>query len=275
MAAAHEPQHRSRVVAAPWPGVYLVQTESARHFPRHWHGNFGIGLIDHGAHRSASGRGTVEAYAGDLIAHNPGEVHDGHPLGGPTRRWRMVHVEPEALQAATLGPGDTPHTGLAIARPVMHDPQLRAALQRLFAGADTPDHGTLAGEEDWARVCGLLLQAHANEAPAPSSAPGDLARVRERLADELLAPPALAALAALAGLSRYQLLRRFTQAYGLPPHAWLQQQRNERARQLIRQGHPLVDAAAASGFADQSHMTRHFVRQFGFTPGAWRRATLQ
>ncbi|RYF38322.1 MAG: helix-turn-helix domain-containing protein, partial [Comamonadaceae bacterium] len=55
-------------------------------------------------------------------------------------------------------------------------------------------------------------------------------------------------------------------------HAWLLQLRAERARGLIGQGAPLVQAAAASGFADQSHMTRVFARQFGFTPGAWRRA---
>jgi AraC-like DNA-binding protein len=29
-----------------------------------------------------------------------------------------------------------------------------------------------------------------------------------------------------------------------------------------------------AGFADQSHLTRVFARQFGFTPGAWRRAVV-
>jgi AraC-like DNA-binding protein len=41
---------------------------------------------------------------------------------------------------------------------------------------------------------------------------------------------------------------------------------------LIRRGTSLADTAAASGFADQSHMTRIFTRHFGFTPGAWQRA---
>ena len=97
-------------------------------------------------------------------------------------------------------------------------------------------------------------------------------RVRERLADELLAPPTLAELAAMTGLSTYQVLRRFEKAYGVPPHAWLVLQRAERARHLIRNGADLAQAAAASGFSDQSHMTRIFARQFGFTPGAWQRA---
>jgi AraC-like DNA-binding protein len=67
-------------------------------------------------------------------------------------------------------------------------------------------------------------------------------------------------------------LRRFEKAYGVPPHAWLLLQRGERARSLIREGSTLAQAATSCGFADQSHMTRLFVRQFGFTPGAWQRA---
>jgi AraC-like DNA-binding protein len=96
--------------------------------------------------------------------------------------------------------------------------------------------------------------------------------LRDRLAGDLLDPPSLADLAAMTALSRYQVLRCFQRAYGLPPHAWLMGERAERARQLIRSGSTLASAASASGFADQSHMTRVFVRQFGFTPGRWKTA---
>jgi len=33
----------------------------------------------------------------------------------------------------------------------------------------------------------------------------------------------------------------------------------------------LAEAAAAGGFADQSHMTRHFKARFGITPGRYTR----
>jgi AraC-like DNA-binding protein len=96
--------------------------------------------------------------------------------------------------------------------------------------------------------------------------------VRQCLADRLQDPPTLGELAAMAGISRFQLLRRFAAVHGCTPHAWLVQQRAERARGLIRRGGTLADAAAETGFADQSHMTRIFTRQFGFTPGAWQHA---
>jgi AraC-like DNA-binding protein len=268
------PDHRSQVFGSPWDGVHGTVIESARHYGRHWHATYGLGLLEQGAQRSASGRGKVDAYAGDLIATNPGEVHDGRPLGGPSRRWRMVYFDPGVMAAVN---GDVA-TDVALTRPVIQDVRLGDTLRRLFirlddwrtAASDARRLEALACEEALAEVCGLLRDNHSTAAPS-REATADVKQVRERLADELLAPPTLAELAAMTGLSTYQVLRRFEKAFGVPPHAWLVLQRTERARHLIRRGAGLAEAAAASGFSDQSHMTRIFTRQFGFTPGAWQR----
>ena len=58
-------------------GESLAAADSAHAFGRQTHDQFGIGLIERGAQKSASGRGIVEAGAGDMITVNPGEVHDG------------------------------------------------------------------------------------------------------------------------------------------------------------------------------------------------------
>ena len=269
------PRHDCRVGRAPWAGVHSVRTESERHFGRHWHDTFGIGVLEQGAQRSASGRGEVDAHAGDLLACNPGEVHDGRPLGGRARRWHMVHVERELL-AGAAGRAD-----IELTQPVIRDARLHADVRQLLDRLEAwqsarfaTDVDLLACEESLAQVLGRLLDAHASAVPAAleGGAVQHVARVRERLADELLAAPSLDELAALAQVGKYQLLRRFTRAYGLPPHAWLLQERVARARSAIRAGASLAQAAARSGFADQSHMTRAFTRQFGFTPGAWQRA---
>ena len=272
----HDAEHHGQVTATPWAGVHGTRIHSARHYGRHWHDTLGIGWIEHGAQQSASGRGPVEAQAGDLVSSNPGEVHDGRPIGGGARRWQMLYFEPDAAVGwlASARRGD-----VELRRPVFQDPALRTALQQLFlrlgAWRAAPGDGTtaLACDEALAAV-GALLAPHAGtpRRPEPTGSTVPLASVRQRLADDLLNPPALAELAALAGCSRYQLLRRFQQAHGLPPHAWLLQQRLERARRLISAGLGLAQAAADSGFADQSHLTRHFTRQFGYTPGAWRTA---
>lgn len=273
--------HRCRVIGSPWDGVHCTVTESDRHYGRHWHATYGLGLVEDGAHSSASGRGTVDAYAGDLITTNPGEVHDGRPLGGPSRRWRIVYVEPSALAAMRGCPGSATSSDVEITRPVMKDEILSRALRDLFVRLDAWDAGqrrsgaeVMACDEALVRACGLLLSRHTTSPPRDEVG-GHMRQVRDRLADELLDPPMLADLARMVGLSKFQLLRRFEKAYGVSPHAWLLWRRGEHARRLIRDGSSLSQAAAASGFADQSHMTRSFVRQFGFTPGAWRRGTAQ
>src|SRR5947209_10330485 len=97
-----EPDHQVIISVTPWPGVHGTQLDSGRHFRRHWHSTHGIGLVERGAQRSASGCGEVEAFEGDIIATNPGEVHDGRPLGAAARRWRMLYFEAGVLPGEPL-----------------------------------------------------------------------------------------------------------------------------------------------------------------------------
>ncbi len=268
------PADRRAILAVPWADVVATRLESGQHFTRHWHEAYGVGLVDRGAQHSASGRGPVRARAGDLITTNPGEVHDGRPLGCATRRWRMLYLEPALLSSMTSGFAGA----LAISHPVIHgDAPLASALRRLFRVLDAWAEGRgerMACDEALVRVCGELLERHGTRAPPPP-ARVELAPVRERLLDDLRRTPPLAELAAIAGVSRYQLLRRFEEVHGAPPHAWDLSRRAERARAAIRAGAPLAQVAADCGFADQSHMTRVFVRRYGVTPGAWRAAPIR
>jgi AraC-like DNA-binding protein len=82
----------------------------------------------------------------------------------------------------------------------------------------------------------------------------------------------LSELAALSGVSRFQLLRGFAREMGITPHAYLVQRRVRLARRLLAAGRTPAQAAAQAGFADQSHMTRAFVRQLGITPARYQTA---
>lgn len=200
-------------------------------------------------------------------------VH-GRPLGGPSRRWRIVYLEREALRSLMDLQSSDPDP--RITQPVIRDAALRLVLRRVLDQMRTKKHddaAPLASGEAFVQAL-ALLQRHTTAPVAADAEAGNLSRVRDRLADAPLDAPSLDELAQLAQLSKFQVLRGFRKAYGVTPHAWLLQQRAERARKLIRNGLELAAAAAASGFADQSHVTRVFVRQFGFTPGAWRQAVL-
>jgi len=270
--AMRNPHHVCRVFGSPWEGVHGTRISSDRHYGRHWHATFGVGVIDEGAQSSASGCGQVDAYAGNLIATNPGEVHDGRPLGGSARRWRMLYLEPDALRWAVDAASVGAVQDMAWLRPVIVDDGLRRVLGELLRTLETgPRADAPRCEELLVQACTMLAERHGAQRLPTRAASADVSRAREMLADSLARPPSLGELAAASGLSKFQLLRRFRQVHGVTPFAWLLQQRTEAARGLIRQGAELTDAAMAVGFADQSHMTRAFVQHFGFTPGAWRR----
>jgi AraC-like DNA-binding protein len=112
-------------------------------------------------------------------------------------------------------------------------------------------------------VAGLVLTR-----PEPSA----FRRARELLHDPDRHAISLGELAAEAGLSPYHLLRVFKLQTGLPPHQYHLNLRLERGRQLLREGCGIAEAAARTGFADQSHFTRGFRRVFGVTPGHYRTA---
>ncbi|MGZ4246603.1 MAG: helix-turn-helix domain-containing protein, partial [Solirubrobacteraceae bacterium] len=72
-------------------------------------------------------------------------------------------------------------------------------------------------------------------------------RGRRHLQDRWDQPVSLRELAGVAGLSRFELLRRFAQQNSLTPHAFQRDLRVQRARAMLADGAPVATVAAACG----------------------------
>ncbi len=79
-------------------------------------------------------------------------------------------------------------------------------------------------------------------------------------------PLTLKDLSAVTNLSSYQIIRAFHRELGTTPHAWLIRHRVTLATALLQQGESIATIAFEVGFADQTHLTRHFKRIHGKTP---------
>jgi len=246
-------------------GIDCVEANSTRRFARHTHEQFGIGVIVRGAQVSASGRGPVEAGAGDVITVNPGEVHDGAPIGDHGRHWRMAYLDPDVIAALVRDIKDESRD-CELRHPVFRSPELA----RVFAALWTVLQADAQPLNTEALLIGLTAALLADK-PLDISlkAPASIHRARELIDDDPARPLELADLAQAACISKFQLLRGFSTLTGLTPHAYLMQKRTDLARRLIKTGVSLADAAFASGFSDQSHMTRMFAAKYGVTPGAY------
>jgi AraC family transcriptional regulator len=84
----------------------------------------------------------------------------------------------------------------------------------------------------------------------------------------------LADVANASATSVSSLTRGFKTALGISPHRWVLNRRIALAQRLIYESAtPLNEVAISCGFADQSHLTRVFMRNVGSSPAVWRRNT--
>jgi AraC-like DNA-binding protein len=251
-------------------GVDLMRARFTRHgFARHTHETFALGVVRAGTEDLSVGGVRHVVSAGGVVLLNPDVVHTGGPVDDIGWAYRVFYPTVDAVAAAT-GCRDPWFT-----RPVVDDPAAAAVLGQAHVASRSADR--LASETLLTTALSLLWQRYGGgrRAAAPAGGARGAAAVREVLHARLVDPPSLGELAALVGTSRYALLRAFRARYGLPPHAYLNQLRVRRARALLDDGMPAAAVAVAVGFADQSHLSRHFRRLVGLAPGRYQRNNVQ
>jgi AraC-like DNA-binding protein len=235
------------------------------HYAPHAHAEFAIGVCTDGVEVIRYRASRCYTGPGSVVVLEPGEPHTGGPAASSGFAYRVLYPGRALLSEGRLG---QPH----FRDPVIEDPQLADELRRVHISM-TRGGDRLTAETRLCLLLTTLVRRHAVAAPAAR----DVAAVNQVahaamtcLGDQLVNPPSLAEVAAGLGLSRYQVLRAFHTAVGMPPYAWLAQHRVARARALLEAGHRPAQAAVAVGFADQAHLTRWFRRVLGVTPGAFR-----
>lgn len=252
-------------------GELLNAEYYAQEFAPHWHEGFSIPVIQFGV-QSYRYRGSLHfAGAGNIAAINPGEVHTGARAVDTGWAYRAFYPSIAWMQqlAGAIA-------GRAVGVPwlpdhVIVDAELAAALAHAHRMLEA-DADRLAAETALTASFAMLLTRHASARPPASAARPDAIRVsvmQARLAHDLCETLTLTELAAAVGLSTFHAARLFSRSVGMPPHAWRKQLRLQRAQALLRQGKSVTEVASATGFADQSHFTRHFKRAYGVAPGRW------
>jgi AraC family transcriptional regulator len=130
----------------------------------------------------------------------------------------------------------------------------------------TPMLATGLAQEMIAFVC------RADRPPVRAGRPRWLATVEETIHESFARPINLDQLASSVAVHPAHLGRAFRRYRGMPLGEWIRRLRLEHALvRLARSEDPIADIAAASGFADQSHLTRVMHRRIGVTPADYRR----
>ena len=240
----------------------------------HTHDTACLALITEGAIRIRMKGGEFVARAGDLYAINPDEPHAGWPVDETGWSQRTIYADLGSLQerlSEEFGDKGTP----TIRGPIIKDPALTAAFMAIHRRSEE-DGPRLERDESYLAFVRHLFDRHVVDGGKEiSEARGETAavrRARDFLDGHLDANVSLADIAASTGLPPFRIYRAFERETGMTPHVYQRQARIRAAMDLIRNGEPLAEVAAAVGFADQAHLTRNFQARMGITPGAYRKA---
>lgn len=251
-----------RAFRPPVPGVAEVLHASFAEFayPAHAHHTWTLLMVDDGVVRYDLDRHAHGSDRAGVTLLPPHVVHDGRPGSGAGFRKRVIYLDGDVFAADLIGP--------AVDRPWFTDPLLRIRLSALHAALQRDGDG-LEAESRLALIIDRLGH-HLRPAapPRPEVRPATLAeQLRAVLDRDPAAPVTLSAAGAEIAAHPAHLVRAFTAAFGLPPHAYQVGRRVELARRMLLDGRPVADVATGSGFYDQAHLTRHFKRYTGTTPG--------
>jgi AraC-like DNA-binding protein/mannose-6-phosphate isomerase-like protein (cupin superfamily) len=266
-------------------------------FARHSHDTYTLGLVTGGAGTFWCRGAERFACKGDIVVIPPGEVHTGSvSAGAEPLSYLALYVPVELATLHAIGAGGRRDAAPEFSALVLRDPRPRRAFQSLdrviersdaFGGARSADgRGAPRLDEQSAEAAACLaitelIRGHADdrvssdrsEPSANRAEPRIVGLVRSILEDSFAdsRETSLATLARRTGVTPFRVIRAFRGATGLAPHQYLVQVRVERARQFLADGAEPSFVAAMTGFVDQSHLTYHFKKHLGVTPGNYRR----
>ena len=283
-----EPSDKARVPSTPLhknhdrtsirrsPELYGIETLWARYrkqtFKPHAHDEYLFGVIEGGTHAVWCRGELNQVPGGTVVTMRPGDIHHGG--AGEDKGWsqRMLYI-PEAGMRALLGDitGQEPSGTLDFAAAFHARPGLARRFSQLHNTLHSATEPLVRAQAMDALIGDVVLALAPDVKPATKPASGRIADALEYLDSRLASEVTLEELSIVAGLSRRQTIVAFRTATGLPPHAWHLQRRIEQVKRLLRDGVPAALAAAEAGFADQSHMGRHFRAIVGVTPAAYAR----
>jgi len=231
-------------------------------YPMHVHEAWTLLIVDDGAVRYDLDRhehGTPHDTVTLLPPHVP---HNGSPATPHGFRKRVLYLDGTHLREDLIG--------AAVDQPDLRDPVLRRRVGQLHTAL--AHAGDELEAESRLTFIGERLRSQLRPsagADAPRSDPALARRLRELLDERVVEGVTLDEAAGLVHAHPAHLVRAFSSAYGIAPHQYLNSRRVDRARRLLLDGRSPGEVAAATGFFDQSHLTRHFRKLVGVTPGRY------
>ena len=252
--------------------IGLLQAYFVQHaYPRHSHDYFVICLIETGRQTFTHKGSKYSTPPGGVILINPGAVHTGEAADSKGFEMRSLYPTVSHMETA-VSELTGRHQALPFFKDVRtNDRWARDSILALCKAISQPAD-PLECESRFLWTLTQLIKRYADVSqtePELGHEKQAITRARRYIEENFSRGVRLKALAEYVALSPYYFLRSFHSEVGMPPYAYLENVRVRQAQRLIEAGKSLVDVTMDVGFSSQSHLTRHFKRIIGVTPGQY------
>lgn len=239
---------------------------SNENFTKHYHETYTIGLTYKGVLKSYNAYESFDSYEYSIRINNPGEVHSGK-----SEKWSHVNFYPTVKMMANLyeeifGQYKIPY----FRRHIVENKILFLKLHNFFDSYFKKEDEILI-ESNLIDALSNLILSSVIYTKNHNNIFEDKKIVKytyEYINDAIDTNFTLDSLASNVNLSKYHFLRLFKKEFGLTPHAFIVNERLNRANKLIQNGFTISQASIQVGFNDQSHFSRNFKKYFGYTPSS-------
>ena len=238
-------------------------------FPNHFHEYYVIGFVEKGERRLSCKNQEYVIRKGNIVLFNPGDNHACVQNDEETLDYRGFNVAKHVMldwAEEVTGKRELP----GFSKNVIDDEEAACYLRPLheLVMKGSRDFGK---EENLLLLLSLLIQQYGQ--PFENCIPecrDEIERACTFMEQHYAERIDLDQICRHAGLGKSALLRAFPKAKGVTPYSYLENIRIGRAKRLLEQGVPPIEAALQTGFSDQSHFTNYFNRFIGLTPGVYR-----
>ena len=238
-------------------------------FPNHFHEYYVIGFVEDGERVLSCKNQECTIKMGDVLLFNPGDNHACVQSDDGTLDYRGINITKEVmldLAEEVTGRRELP----GFSQNVIFDEEVTCYLRPLheLVMKGSCEFGK---EESLLLLISRLFQEYGQpfESCIPEC-PDEIEKACDFMEQHYAERIYLDQICHFAGLSKSTLLRAFAKSKGVTPYSYLESIRIGKAKKLLEQGVPPIEAALQTGFSDQSHFTNYFSRFIGLAPGIYR-----
>jgi len=253
------------------PHVELRSThQSAQPYKTHSHTQLSTGAIEEGVTLVQYLGQERAARAGDIVLIEPSQAHSCNPQENQLRSYHMLYLDTEWCLDRLSAIYQHKIEHLHCDQFIVEDNSLFKTyllLVQAMLGQRLVELESLLESLSFS-----ILSQYCAPRLAGDEEHEITRYLRRHLVSDLLSPPTLDDLATELACRKETIIRLFKQDTGLPPMAFLNNVRIEKAKSLLRTGTGIAEVATETGYVDQSHFHRAFASYTASTPRQYQQA---